>query len=74
VLAQSFTAAQWIVLIGTCCTGIGTIVTAWAGIVRARGETRTEAEIECLNRLKNARLDEEAIRDELHALRKQYEG
>lgn len=66
-----FSAAQWIVLIGTLLTGVATCITAYAAIVRAKKETRSEAEIECLDRLKVARLDEEALRDELRKLKQQ---
>ena len=46
------TGAQWIAVIGTACAGAGGLMTAYAGIVRAKRETRTEVEIECLERLK----------------------
>ena len=74
MIAVTFTAAQWIVLLGTLFTGIGTLITAWAGIVRAKKEVRTEQEILCLDRLKVARLESESLADELHKLRlKAYE-
>lgn len=64
------TPAQLIVLVGTILTGITGCITAYAAIMRAKKESRTEMEIECLNRLKIARLDEEALRDELIALKR----
>ena len=67
---MGFTAAQWIVLIGTILTGVATCFTAYAAIIRAKKESRTEAEIECYDRLKAARMGEEALRDELRLLRK----
>lgn len=69
-----FSAAQWIVLIGTICTGIGTIITAYAAIVRAKKETHSEAEIACLERLKAARLDESILRDEIRELERKYQA
>jgi hypothetical protein len=69
----SFTAAQWIVLIGTFFTGIATVLTAIAALRRAKGETRTEVEIECLERLKVARLAESDAESEVYRLRKKYE-
>jgi hypothetical protein len=74
LLAVHFTAAQWIVLIGTTCTGIATVITAYAAIVRAKKEVRTEAEIECLERLKKSRLESEELADELHQQRMRREA
>jgi hypothetical protein len=68
----SFTAAQWIVLITTIFTGVGTILAGLAAIKRAKGETRTEMEIDCLNRLKAARLEESLAQDELRELKRKY--
>jgi hypothetical protein len=74
LLAVSFTAAQWIVLIGTICTGVATCITAYAAIIRAKRETRTEAEIECLERLKKSRLESEDLADQLHEHRMRKEA
>jgi hypothetical protein len=52
-------------------TGVGTIITAWAAVVRSKKETRTEEEINCLERLRQSRRDEAESADELYAMRKQ---
>ena len=64
------TGAQWIVLAGTILTGVAACITAYAAIVRAKKETRTEVEIQCLERLKAARLETESVAHELHLLRR----
>lgn len=64
------TPAQWAVLVTTICTGVATVLTAVAGLRRARGEVRTEMELECLDRLKVSRLESESLRDELIILRR----
>lgn len=69
---MGFTAAQWIVLIGTMGTAVAGVLTAMAAYRKAKGETRTEVEIECLDRLKVARLEAESLADELHALRRKH--
>jgi hypothetical protein len=66
----ALTPAQWALLFTTLCTGIGTVLAGIAAIRRAKAESRTEAEIDCLNRLKVARLEAESLADELHELRK----
>lgn len=70
VVGVTFSAAQWIVLIGTFFTGIGTLLTAYAALVKSKQEVRTEQEINCLDRLKVARLEAETLADELYAIRK----
>lgn len=73
----NFSAGEWILLIGTLFTGIGTMATAYVAIKRAKNETaeqtRTEEEIKCLERLREARLDEARAMDELYELRKKYQ-
>jgi hypothetical protein len=66
--------AQLIVLVGTCLSGLAACITAWAAIVRARRETRTEVEIQCLERLKAARLETESISHDLHRLRREMDS
>jgi hypothetical protein len=66
----NFSAGEWILLIGTLFTGIGTCATAYVAIKKAKSETRSEAEIDCLEKLRQARLEEANAQDELYELRK----
>ena len=68
------TPAQWIVLIGTVLTGIATCLTAYAAVKRAQSETKTQAEIDCLERLRAARQQADEDSDALYKLRRERRG
>ena len=73
----NFSAGEWILLIGTLFTGIGTMATAYVAIKKAKSEAkaegRTEVEIELLEKLREARLDESKAQEELYELRKKWQ-
>jgi hypothetical protein len=68
------TPAQWIVLTGTIFTGIATCLTAYAAVRRAKAETNTQAEIDCLERLRVARREADEDAAELYKLRRERRG
>ena len=49
-------------------------ITAYAAVLRAKKEERTEAEIECLEKLRDQRRESDVMADELHELRRQRRG
>jgi gas vesicle protein len=62
---RTLSSSDWIIVLGSILAGIGGIVSAWAALVRARGE----GDEECERKLKAARLESEQIADELHEAR-----
>jgi hypothetical protein len=58
-----------VLIITAICTGIGTIITAWAGLVRSKREAKGAADDECRQRLADARAEAEQYAEEVHALR-----
>jgi hypothetical protein len=60
----------WVALIGATLAGIGGIISAWAGLVRARNEGAEE----CEQRLRELRAENVKVADELHELRMRKMG
>jgi hypothetical protein len=56
---------SWVLIITTICTGIGTVLTAIAAFQKSKGETRTQAEADCMERLADARRDAASMADEI---------
>ena len=56
-------------VIAAVATGTAGVIAAWAGLVKAKREVRTEVEEECQRRLQAARQEAEQAADELHTLR-----
>lgn len=52
--------------IGAVCTGAAAVITAWAGLVRARGDERRRGAADCEQRLATAREEAERAADLLH--------
>jgi len=61
-------------IITAFCAGIGTVLTAWAGVIKVRGDTQAKGEQQCEERLRNARTEAERMADTLHAWRMQHPG
>jgi hypothetical protein len=60
---------DWALLITAIFSGIATMITAYAGLVKSKKEARTEGAAECLELLKAARREAEEHAAELHRLR-----
>jgi hypothetical protein len=55
--------------VGALLTGTAAIVTAWAGLVRAKGEARREGAADCEQHLAAARAEAERVAALLHSER-----
>jgi hypothetical protein len=55
--------------VGATLTGVAAVLTAWAAVVKARGEAEARGEEQCEERLKAARTEAEAVADQLHTER-----
>ena len=68
------TTSDWLIVLTAVLTGVATVITAYAGLVKSKRETRTEVEDECQAKLKELRRQNEMMGDELHTLRmRRYE-
>jgi Tfp pilus assembly protein PilO len=63
------TTSDWLLVVTAVLTGVATIITAYAGLVRSKRDARSDAEDECHEKLRALRRENEQVADELHELR-----
>lgn len=61
--------SDWLLVLTAIFTGLATLITAYAGLVKTKRDTRSDAEEECERKLKELRRENEEIADELHQQR-----